>query len=222
MLLTKSIKIKMNRGSLGYYNRVMNSKFRVGDEIDVPIELVPKSVYAKVDVCCDVCKKKSKTTYRNYNDCLGYGFYSCKKCKHVKTKMTNKTKYGVDNFVNVDKRKETMGIKYGFYNNNRAKSKKTCIDKYGHDNVSKVDFVKELKKETNIRNWGVENVFQSDDIKKKSKLTMMDKFGVDHPNQNIEIFNRAQLSGFKISRHNDVFIEESMNWIFWNTVISRS
>jgi hypothetical protein len=205
MLLTKSVIIKMNRGNLGYYNRVMKNKYKLGDEVDVPVDILPKSITCLVDVCCDVCKKEYKTTYRNYNDCLGYGFYSCTGCKHIKSKLTNRSKYGTDSFVNVDKRKETMITKYGFYNNNRDKSLKTCIDKYGEDNVSKVDSVKMKKKETNIKNWGVDNVFQSDDIKKRSRLTMIDKYGVEHPNQNIDIFNKSQISGYKINIYNGLY-----------------
>lgn len=157
MLLTSEIKIKMNRGNLGYYNKVMSNKFKVGDEVIVPIEFIPKSMYVEVDVRCDICLSENKTTYRNYNDCLNYGFYSCMGCKHIKRKLTNKLKHGVDNFVNVNKRRETMFNKYGFYNNNRDKSEKTCLERYGKCNVSQIDEVKYLKKTTMSKNWGVDN-----------------------------------------------------------------
>lgn len=205
MLLTKFIIIKMNRGNLGYYNRVMGTKFKVGEEVEIPIEFIPKSMSINVDVGCDVCSKQSVTTYRNYNDCLGYGFYTCNNCKHIKRKLTNKEKYGVDDFNNIEKRKKTMILKYGSYNNNREKSKKTCLRKYGKDNVSGVDFVKNLKKETNLKNWGVENVFQSEEIKRISKITMVNKFGVEHANQNSNIFIKSQLSGFKIKVYNGIY-----------------
>jgi hypothetical protein len=142
----------MNRGNIGYYNRVMSNKYKIGDSVDIPIELLSKSSYLKVKVSCDICKDESYTTYRNYNDCLGYGFYSCQKCKHIKRKLTNNDKYGKENYQNVDKIKKTMISKYGFYNNNREKSKKTCIHKYGVDNVSKVELVKLAKIDTNIKN----------------------------------------------------------------------
>jgi hypothetical protein len=54
MLLTSYIKVTMNKGNLGYYNKAMNSKFNIGDEIDIPIELIPKSSYVLVDVLCDI------------------------------------------------------------------------------------------------------------------------------------------------------------------------
>jgi hypothetical protein len=59
MLLTEFIKVIMNKGNLGYYNKVMNSRFNVGDEVEVPIESMPKSSYVLVDVLCDICSSES-------------------------------------------------------------------------------------------------------------------------------------------------------------------
>jgi hypothetical protein len=63
MLLTKKINIKLNKGNLGYYNRVMSKKFKIGDSIDVPIEKIPKSMYVNVNVLCDLCKVENVTSY---------------------------------------------------------------------------------------------------------------------------------------------------------------
>jgi hypothetical protein len=223
MLLTSYVKVEMNRGNLGYYNKAMNSKFKIGDEIEVPIELVSKNSYILVEVSCDVCNSKSETTYRNYNDCLNYGFYSCSKCKHIKRKITNKSKYGVDNYQNSDKAKKTKLLKYGDENfTGREKSKITCLKKYGEDNVSKLDFVKVKRKQTNNKNWGVDNVFQSDDIKKISKNSMMNKYGVEHATQNIEIFNKAQKAGFKIKNYNDRFYRGTYELDFIDYCLSKN
>jgi hypothetical protein len=157
MLLTENINIKLNKGNLGYYNRVMCGKFKIGDLIDVPIEKIPKSMYVDVKVLCDLCSSENITSYRNYNDCLSYGFYSCNKCKHIKRKMTNLKKHGVENYVNIEKRKETLYRENGFYNNGREKSKETCIVRYGVDNVSKIEDVKTKKIETTMKSWGVPN-----------------------------------------------------------------
>lgn len=213
----------MNRGNLGYYNKVMNIKFSIGDESDIPIELISKSSLIPVEVSCDICNSKSETTYRNYNDCLNYDFYSCNKCKHLKRKITNRSKYGVENYQNVDKIKSTKLSRYGDENfTGRDKSKITCLKKYGEDNVSKLDFVKDKKKETNNKNWGVDNVFQSDDIKKLSKKTMMDRFGVEHANQNVEIFNKSQKTGFKIKNYKDKFYRGTYELDFINHCISKN
>jgi hypothetical protein len=192
----------MNRGNLGYYNKVMMCKFNIKDVVDVPIELIPRTFKGKVMVSCDICNSESEKVYSFYNQCLDYGFYTCNKCKHVKSKMTNKDKYGLENFVNVEKRIKTMEEKYGFYFNNREKCKETCIDRYGVDNVSKSDIVKKKKIETYNENWGFDNVFQSKDIKIKSEKTMLKKYGVTNALQNPDLFTKSQMTGFQIKKHN--------------------
>ena len=66
MLLTIEIKVKMNRGNLGYYNKKMNRKFKIDDEVLIPIDKIPKSSYFDVGVMCDICSMEKETTYRNY------------------------------------------------------------------------------------------------------------------------------------------------------------
>lgn len=157
MLLTKSIKVEINKGNLGYYNKKLNKKFKIGDIIDVDINNFPKSSLTYVDVKCDICGTQNKTKFRNYNECLSYGFYSCQKCKHIKRKETCRKKYNDENFNNLNKRYTTMNEKYGEYYNNRDKSRETCKEKYGVNNVSNIELVKIKKKETTLKNWGVEN-----------------------------------------------------------------
>lgn len=184
MLLTKSLFIKINQGNLGYYNRVLKNKFSKDEIIEVPIEFISKRLNEKVDVCCDICGIKSEVYYSSYNMCLKYGFYSCIKCKRIKQKITNMEKYGNENYRDISKMKKTKLEKYGNENyNNHLKAEKTCLEKYGVDNVSKIESVKELKKETNLKNWGVENVFQSEEIKNRNKETHLKNLGVDHPSK---------------------------------------
>ncbi len=71
MLLISEIKIVLNRGNLGFYNKIMNNKYKVGDEIQLPIQLLPKTSKEYVDISCDVCKSENKVKYKNYNECLG-------------------------------------------------------------------------------------------------------------------------------------------------------
>lgn len=46
------------------------------------------------------------------------------------------------------------------------KYKKTCQEKYGCDNASKSETIKEKKKETFISNYGVDNIFKEEKFKK--------------------------------------------------------
>lgn len=228
MLLTKEVKIIMNKGSLGFYNKIMNSKFSIDEEVLVPIELVPKSKKVKVMVMCDVCQTEKEVNYNSYNLCLNYGFYSCNKCKNIKKKKTNLQKYGVENFNNTEKRKNTHNLKYGTYYTNRDKAKMTCLENYGVENVSMIDEVKKIKSETTFSNWGVFNPFQSEQIKEIMKTTNLRKYGVSHPSkseniklkkietcnhnfgvdypmQNPDVFFKGHLSGSKAQKYKGVY-----------------
>ena len=83
-------------------------------------------------------------------------------------------------------------------------SKKTLIDKYGVDNVFKLQEFQEKAKQTRIEKYGdenpfsfgsdrykefikekygVDNVFQSEEIKEKIKKTCLEKYGVEYSSQ---------------------------------------
>jgi len=77
-------------------------------------------------------------------------------------------------------------------NNSRDQAKKTCIDKYGVENPSQLDTVKDKKIETTLKHYGVENPFQSDKLKDKIKDTNLIKYGVENPLQNKEIMDKVK------------------------------
>jgi len=60
----------------------------------------------------------------------------------------------------------------------RDKIKKSVRNKYGVDNVSKSNDIKELKKETFIKNYGVDNIFKLDEFKDSINKIMLEKYGV--------------------------------------------
>lgn len=66
---------------------------------------------------------------------------------------------------------------YYCFNCRTIKTKKTNLEKYGVENISQSEKIKEKKKETNLKNWGVENVFQSEKIKDISKEVKKEKYG---------------------------------------------
>jgi len=59
--------------------------------------------------------------------------------------------------------------------------KKTCLKRYGVENISQVKGVKLKKKETCRNNYGVDYPAQSEVIKENYKLTCLEKYGVDNP-----------------------------------------
>ncbi|NDB84686.1 MAG: hypothetical protein EB127_18575, partial [Alphaproteobacteria bacterium] len=69
----------------------------------------------------------------------------------------------------------------------REMAKKTCKEKYGVENPSQSDKIKEKKTKTTMDHYGVENPFQADEIKEQSKATNVIKYGVENPLQSEEI-----------------------------------
>lgn len=51
-----------------------------------------------------------------------------------------------------------------------------CLRKYGVDNISKVDEIKEKKKQTHIKHYGTENNFGLESVKQ----TIINKYGIDN------------------------------------------
>lgn len=62
----------------------------------------------------------------------------------------------------------------------KDKRKKTVLDKYNVDNVSKSSLVKDKIEKTNIEKWGVKSTFQNREVRNKWSKNMLDKYGVDH------------------------------------------
>lgn len=110
----------------------------------------------------EVKKKLEKTCLARY----GVRRPNCFNEIFNKVKETNKTKYGVDNqFKRKDYLKNRIEEKYGsteeFNKQISAIRKQSFLDKYGVDNPSQIDFVKEKKKNSSIK-------------------TFRDRYGVDY------------------------------------------
>jgi len=73
---------------------------------------------------------------------------------------------------------------------------KTIRTKYGVDNPSQSQEIKNKKEQKAIAKYGVKNVFQAQEIKDKSKLTMMEKYGVEHSGGCLGSKNNGKLSKF--------------------------
>jgi G:T-mismatch repair DNA endonuclease (very short patch repair protein) len=81
-----------------------------------------------------------------------------------------KSEFGIDsksfifllNYYNIESRNISTSSKLISV----GKHKKTCMLKYGVDNVSKVKEIKELKKSTFLKNYGVDNIFKDESFKK--------------------------------------------------------
>lgn len=64
--------------------------------------------------------------------------------------------------------------------------KKSCLEKYGVENVYQLEKVKEKKKKSYLDHYGVEHPSQSMEFQEKVKETCLEKYGVEHVMQSDE------------------------------------
>lgn len=125
MILSREITIKITESNYNYYEYLGYDVY-IGEEIIIPVELLPKGSHYKIKCECDGenCDIVKDVIYKNY---LKYdnkwGEYYCRKCSEKKRKETLRRNFGVD---------------YPIQNKNVLdKMKKTLVEKYGVDNISK-------------------------------------------------------------------------------------
>jgi hypothetical protein len=87
-----------------------------------------------------------------------------------------------------NKIKKTCLDRYGFDNISKSQQYKekytaTCLNKYGVNNPSKSEEIKNKKKDTCLKNYGVNNPSKSEEIKNQKKETCLKNHGVEHPFQ---------------------------------------
>lgn len=76
--------------------------------------------------------------------------------------------------------------------NQVIKHKNTLLQRYGVENISQIQDVKNKKKETTLKNYGVEHNSQSKEIKNKKVQTCLNNFGVQYPQQSKEIRDKSK------------------------------
>lgn len=152
---------------------------------------------------------KPKCKYQECNNSSTFGRYGYSNgcCKSHNTKLTNLTKYGVENVKQykaiITKAKETYNSKSDEEKAKIQKRKENAmLKKYGVSNPSYSSEIKEkistknkanagsrmiVLKQNNQIKYGVDNVFQLNEIKEKSKETFRVKYGVENPSQSFEI-----------------------------------
>ena len=69
-------------------------------------------------------------------------------------------------------------------------TKQSCLKKYGVENISQSQEIRNKVKQTCLEKYGVENISQSQEIRNKVKQTCLEKYGVEHPFQSQEAQNK--------------------------------
>ena len=65
MILTREIIIKINESNLPYYEN-LGYEVSIGDEINIPIEILSKGSHYKIVCKCDKCGVEKEVIYKNY------------------------------------------------------------------------------------------------------------------------------------------------------------
>ena len=99
--------------------------------------------------------------------------------------------------TSIEKTKNTCIEKYGVDNVSKvpevkSKIKSTFIEHYGVDNPSKVPDIIDKIHDTFERNYGVRHVFQVPEIKQKCEQTMLNRYGVKNPGQSPTLRNKIK------------------------------
>jgi hypothetical protein len=125
MILTRVIDIKINESNFQYYED-LGYDVTIGENIQIPIELMSKGSHYKITCKCDGCSIEKDVIFKNYIKYdNNWGEYYCRKCSEVKRKKTLRENFGVDYPI---QNKKVL-----------SKMKKTLVEKYGVDNISKRD-----------------------------------------------------------------------------------
>ena len=76
-------------------------------------------------------------------------------------------------------------------------TRRNLVKKYGVENISQLDTIKNKKIDTCLRNHGVENPSQSDIVKEKRKITVFERYEVEHPSQSDIIKQKMKNTTFE-------------------------
>jgi len=186
MIIDKTLKVKIGSANYKWYLNKGYNSFKKDDIIDVKIEDLSIGSGVRINVKCDFCDTINNVQYNNYNYQIkksGSNIYTCGKCKHKKSAITNLKRYGVEYLMQSKSMQE--------------KSRLSCFKNYGVDNISQNENIKKIKKQTCLKNWGVDSPQQSLKIQEKSKLTLLENYGFENASQNENIKNKKKITCFK-------------------------
>ncbi len=125
MIITREVNVKITESNYTYYE-FFGYDVYIGEEIEIPVELLSKGSQVKIlckcdDVDCGVEKEVIFKNYLKYDNV--WGEYYCRKCSEKKRKETLRKNFGVDYPI---QNKKVL-----------TKMKNTLVKRHGVDNISK-------------------------------------------------------------------------------------
>lgn len=217
MLITKKLKVKITFRNIDYYKE-KGYDVKMSDVVDVSTEDFPFYCRKEVEVECDKCHTRKTIRLTNYHKSIQNGGYyaCCSECSHDKLVKTSQARYNTDcynkleeshkktkatklrlhgdeNYVNIEKIKETCNLRYSTdsYMSTqefRDKSKVTMNLKYDVDYALQNDEIKENWIETNIATYGTKTPLQNEGVKEKIRATKKKNHGDENYNNRPKYF----------------------------------
>jgi hypothetical protein len=138
------------------------------------------------------------------NNLAKYGVESTNSLPEVKERKRRSfvEKYGVDHQLHIPEVAASVSKKNSDNAVERlAKAKETNLEKYGCENPSSNEEVKQRRTDTMIERFGVENASQNAEIHQKKIETCLKNYGVRYPQQNPEIFKKQQQGRFSLEEY---------------------
>ena len=136
-----------------------------------------------------ICSEKGITLLQNYSE----DELNCQKNINFKCVNCNETTYKrFEYIIKYNPICHSCSNKY-----KGIKARNTILVKYGVENVSQLDDIKNKKKETTFKNYGVEHNSQCQLIKNKKIVTCLNNFNVNYPTQSQEIKNKCKITCLK-------------------------
>lgn len=213
MLKQQLVKIKLRKDFIDYYSNLgykIDKEIEVSSKhlhkgsgaiVTVMCDNCEKELRIKY-------KTYYKSTIRNNSE-----LYYCEECKYCRIKKTNMEKYGVENVMNINKISKKVSETLKYKNKNLTKKerseqlKKRIIKKYGDlDNF--YFSLNEKKKKTCLEKYGVENVMLVDEIKKKGQSTCFDRYGEINPMFVNEFIEKSTKKSVKTKIKKNLIIPE--------------
>ena len=90
--------------------------------------------------------------------------------------------------------KNCQNEKYACKKCRKHKTRETMLNKYGVENCSQLEAVKDKKKRTTLKNYGCEYPMQSEIVLKKSRESMKRIYGVEHNLHREDIIEKVSLA----------------------------
>ncbi len=113
MLITSKILTRITPANLSHLKK-FHPNIQYNDIIEIDIQELSDKSPILIECACEICFSSKKIQYRKYIiNKNRYGYYSCKKCKNIKTGITKMRLYGDPKYNNpkqMIKTKEKLGI----------------------------------------------------------------------------------------------------------------